>query len=310
MGRIIRSDRVVFQGGKGITQRVMTDHDDAATDVGFFEEDQIQISDTLSYVDVPWRHTQTHYAWDRRELLENEGESEIVDLLEARRTSGFLSLAKHMEVKFWNNSPSASDQRSIYPIGYWLPKPTSGQEGFVSNVPSGFTTIGNINPSTVPNWQHYAADYAVVSKTDLIRKVREGVELTMFESPVGLDDFRTGRGQTNRWYMNLDTRLAIDDIGESQNENLGRDVASMDGLTTLKGAPCIHVPYLNSDTENPIYGLNLDYFYPVFLKGNFMRETDPAMAPNMHNAFVVWVDLSWNIYCDDRRRQQVYAVIA
>jgi len=309
MSRIIRSDRVVFQGGKGIQQRVMTDHSDAATDVGFFEEDTVQIKDTLSFVDVPWRHTQTHYAWDRREMLENDGESEIVDLLRVRRTDGFLSLAAHMEDKFWDTSPDAADQKSIFPIGYWLPKPTTGQEGFVANLPTGFTDIGGLDPAVKTGWQHYAADYAAVSKTDLIAKVRKGVELTQFKSPVGVDDFRMGIGQTNRWYCNIDTRLAIDTIGESQNENLGRDVASMDGITTLKGAAVIHVPKLNTDAEEPLYGINLDFFYPVFLRGNFMRETDPAIVPSMHNAFVVWVDLSWNIYCDDRRRQQVYAKV-
>lgn len=306
MGRIIRSDRIVFQGGKGIQQRVMTEHSDVATDVGFFEEDQISIRDTLSFVDIPWRHTQTHYAWDRREMLENTSEEEIVDLLRVRRTDGFLSLAQHMETKFWDTSPDANDERSIFPIGYWIPKATTTQEGFVANVPSGFTTLGGINPSTVVNWRHYAADYAAVSKTDLIAKVRKGVELTHFESPVGLEDFRIGRGQRTRWYCNLDTRLAIDTIGESQNENLGRDVASMDGITTLKGNAVIYVPALDGDSDDPLYGVNLDFFYPVFLRGNFMRETDPVIVPNMHNAFVVWVDLSWNIYCDDRRRQQIY----
>lgn len=309
MSRIIRADRVTFQGGKGITQRVMTDHSDAATDVGMFEEDSVQIKDTLTNVDVPWRHTQTHYAWDRREMLENDGESEIVDLLRVRRTDGFLSLAQHMEDKFWDTAPDANDEKSIYPIGYWLPKPTSGQEDFVSNVPTGFTTIGNIDPSTKSTWRHYAFDYANVSKTDLIKKIRKATELTNFEAPVGLEDFRNGIGQSRRWYTNLDTRLAIDDIGESQNENLGRDVASMDGITTLRGNAVIHVPKLNADTENPIYGLNLDFFYPVFLRGNFMRETDPMIVPNMHNAFVVWIDLSWNIYCDDRRRQIVGAQV-
>ena len=101
----------------------------------------------------------------------------------------------------------------------------------------------------------------------------------------------------------------IEDLGEAQNENLGKDIASMDGVMVFKRNPVIYVPKLddNTDQTDPVYMLNMSTFYPVCLKGDYLRETEPEKAPNQHNVFVIHVDLTWNVLCDDRRRNALLA---
>jgi hypothetical protein len=66
--------------------------------------------------------------------------------------------------------------------------------------------------------------------------------------------------------------------------------------------PIIQVPKLDADTTNPIYFPDLATFYPVCLKGDYLRETGPIMSKDQHNAWKNFVDLTYNFICIDRRR--------
>ena len=45
----------------------------------------------------------------------------------------------------------------------------------------------------------------------------------------------------NHDYVNEDTMSSLEDLGEAQNENLGRDIASMDGQIIFRRVPIIWV---------------------------------------------------------------------
>lgn len=124
-------------------------------------------------------------------------------------------------------------------------------------------------------------------------------------SPIDVTDFRKGRGQNYRIYVNEATISSMEDIGEAQNENLGRDLASMDETMTFRKHPIIFTAKLDADSTNPVYMLDFSQIYPVVLAGDVFRETGPNQAPNQHNVRNVFIDLSWNLVCYDRRRQAV-----
>ena len=108
-------------------------------------------------------------------------------------------------------------------------------------------------------------------------------------------------------YVNETTISGIEDLGEAQNENLGRDIATMDNAMVFRNHPILWVPKLDADTTNPVYGLDHSTFYPVCLKGDYLRESDAEKSPNNHNTYVVYVDLTYNFICVDRRRNWVIA---
>ena len=98
----------------------------------------------------------------------------------------------------------------------------------------------------------------------------------------------------------------MEDIGEASNENLGRDLASMDGTMTFRNHPVIWVPELDGQTNAPVYMVDHSTFYPVVLKGDFLRESKSTQAPSQHNVYQYFVDLTYNYLCVDRRRNAVF----
>src|SRR3990172_8119856 len=93
MGRLLRDDKISFDDGKAIQRTIMVDHSGAAKQVGMYETDVVNVGDVLVIMDIPWRHTTTNYAYERREILMNRGGSRIVDLLKVRRADSMISLA-------------------------------------------------------------------------------------------------------------------------------------------------------------------------------------------------------------------------
>ena len=74
----------------------------------------------------------------------------------------------------------------------------------------------------------------------------------------------------------------IEDVGEAQNENLGRDIAPYgDNMAVLafRGHPLLYVPQLDADTTNPFYGIDHSTFMPVCPQGDYLRETGRNDAP-------------------------------
>jgi hypothetical protein len=175
--------------------------------------------------------------------------------------------------------------------------------GFNGGLPSGHSTIGGVSLTDSPTFKNYTAQYVQVSKQDLVKKLRTAHRKCNFVSPIDSRDYRNGVGKRFRLYMNDATISDIEDVGESQNENLGRDVASIDGVQMVfRGNPMRYIPKLDEDTTNPVYGIDHSVFMPVCLSGDYLRESEPIRAPNQHNWFNVFVDLTYNYLCLDRRR--------
>ncbi|MDO8302145.1 MAG: phage major capsid protein, partial [Sedimentisphaerales bacterium] len=266
----------------------------------------VNVGDVLEQIEIPWRHTTTNYAFDRRELAMNGGESKIVDLLKVRRTDGMLSLIELMEANFWGAPVNENDKITPWGVPLWVVK--SATEGFNGDKLSTWATYpGGLNHAKFKNW---TSQYAKVTKSDLILKMRRAHRQTGFESPINIPDYRSGRGDQYRIYVNEDTLETLESLGESQNENLGRDLAPMDGTITFRRNPLLWVPFLDDDDTDPVYMLNYGYFHPVFLKGEYLREGEPKPAPEQHTVSVVHIDLTSNTLCTDRRRQAVLSKAA
>lgn len=304
MSRLLKKDKLTFQNGNGIQRSIVIQDSGAAKNVGLHATDDVNIGDVMKTINIPWRHTTTNYGWERREILVNNGASRIVDIMKVRRADAMISLAALMETDFWSKPADSTDKLKVFGVPYWVVK--NATAGFNGGDPSGFTGgAGSLTVATAPRWNNYTAPYVAISKADLITAMRRAYRLIQFVAPIDIPDYRRGNGATYRMYCNIDTITGIETLGEQQNENLGRDIASMDGKLTFRGNPIIWIPQLDTDTTDPLYMLNFDKFGPVCLTGDYMRETDPKVVANQHNDFVVHIDLTWNLLCDDRRCQAV-----
>lgn len=301
-----KKDRVQFDDGIGIQRTLMNRINSAAArHVGYLENDRTNIVDVLDQLTVDWRHAQT--SWSiiyQTDILMNSGKSLVTNVIAPRRASSLLGLIEELENKAFATPPSTSDKTLPWGVKYWIV--TNATTGFNGGAPSGHTTVGGVSLTDTPTFKNYTAQYVTVSKSDLVSKMRVAHKKCMFKSPLRENDYRGGNTDRYRVYANIDTVTAFEDIGEGQNENLGRDIASMDGEVYFRRHPIRWLPVLDSDTTNPVYMLDHSTFYPVVLKGDYLRESEARQNPNNHNAYDVFVDLTYNYLCLDRRRNAVF----
>jgi len=303
-----KKDKVVFDSGVGIQRNLMSRLSGAASHVGLLDEDQVNIPDLLEQLQIPWRHAQTSWGFIYQESLMNRGRAMILNVIKPRRAAAMIDLVEELENKAWESPPSSSSKTLPYGIQYWVvPNATTGFNG---GYPSGHTAIAGLDLTDTPNFKNYTAIYTSLTKADAIKKLRTAHRKIMFKSPITLKDYRGSKGENYRLYVNETTISGFEDLGEAQNENLGHDLASMDGTMTFKNHPVIWVPKLDANTNDPIYMINHGTFYPVILRGDYLRESASNRAPNQHNVFQYFVDLSYNYLCVDRRRNAVLATAA
>lgn len=326
MSHWLKDDKIVFSDGIAIKKNLLTGVSGAASHTGITDTDDVDIPDLMDDMIVPWRHAITKWAYHyQTDILMNRGKSTINDTVKPRRFAAMLDLAKELEQKAWQ-VPSSTDKLNPYGLPYWVV--WNATTGFNGGYPTGpdavqHTSIAGVNLTEAPTFKNYTAQYASVSKQDLLKKMRTALRMTNFRSPVTKDDMSTKRGKDRRYYTDEVTCSAFEDIGESQNENLGRDLAPMtagsgnggvqevDGTLTFKKNPIIWVPQLDDTTvytaaTNPIYQIDHAVFHPFCLKGDYLRETGPKEVPNQHNMFRTFIDLTYNFLCKNRRRCAVF----
>jgi hypothetical protein len=304
MRNLLKKNRVVFQSGVGAQWDVMVNHNQSAANVGIGSSDSVNIVDTLIQAQVDWRGTTANYGIFGQEPAMNREPARIVDLIKARRIACMISLAELMEGNFWGPPPQSTDVLTPYGVNYWIVK--NATEGFNGATPTGYTTVGNINPTTYPRWQNWTYQYTAVSRDDLIRHWRKAATFTNFQPPVdGIPTFDTG--DIYGFYTNYGVIGPLEEALESQNDNLGEDVASQDGRTLFRRVPVTWVPKLEADTTNPVYGIDWGVFKTMVLSGWWLKETFIPHYPGQHRDSAVFVDCFYNWLCRDRRRNFVLA---
>lgn len=305
MGKWLKNDRVQIDSGVGIQRILMTDLPDSAEHVGLHHVDDVDIKDLLSEINIPWRHATQNWAYERRETLMNKGKALRTKVIEPRRIGAIINLAEKLEAAAFA-CPDVDDDLLPYGLPYYIV--ANATAGFNGGAPSGHTYVAGLNPAVKTTYKNYTGTYGAFTKADLIKKLRTAQRKISWKSPVTIQELRGAKGEQYRLYVDETTLSAFEDIGESQNENLGRDIASIDGVTlTFRRHPIIYVPYLddNAVVTNPIYLVDHSTFYPVVLAGDYMRESDPAIKGDQHNTIVTFIDLTYNFLCINRRRNAV-----
>lgn len=320
MPHILQKKKVVFGSGYGYQFNVRFFSNNAARHVKLNEEDNPTTADTQKTGDIPWRHAETHWAIEERIIAMNRSPARLVQLVKTSMVDAMVSLAELMETAFWND-PS-DDGLTPFGVPYWIVKNNSN--GFNGGNPTNFSAgAGNLSSSTFSRWKNWTDQYTDVTKIDLVRKWREAATKTEFRPPVQgpfnnlkyqkyTDSMNSGYNEQKSvdcgYYTTYPVLGKLEEILESQNENLGSDIAKYDGDTVFRRVPVTWVPYLdNNDTTNPIYGINWSVFKPAFLEGEYMKATKVKPHPLHHRTIVQYTDCTYNYFCHDRRRNFVLA---
>ena len=295
--QLLKKNRVVLESGIGVQWDVMVNHTGSAANVGLGASDTINIVDTMVQAQADWRNTTANYAIIGQEISMNEQPARIVNLVQERRIACMIAIAEIMESNFWGPPVASTDLVTPWGVNMWVVK--NGTEGFNGGAPSGYTTIG-LNPTTYPRWTNWTAPYTAVTKDDLIRKWRKAATFTDFKPPVdGIPTFNTG--DQYGYYTNYGVIGPLEEALESQNENLGSDIASQDGKPIFRRSPVNWVPKLEADTTNPVYGINWGVFKTYILSGWWLRETNVPVYPGQHTVSAHFMDSTYQWISKNRR---------
>ena len=310
--RLIKKNKMSFDAGPQVEFRIITDDNQSARFVGLGAVDIVDIPNVMTKGVVDWRHITWNWAIERRMIAMNRSPRKIVDITKIERITALGSAIKKFENAFWR-VPAVTDLVTAYGIPYYVVKSNTAaiaanNDGFNGLVPSGYTLVANLNPSTAANnrWRNYATQYTTVSKDDLIRKWRRMAMYTEFTPLV--DDMPVyNLGDDYGHYTNYSVYGTCVEILESQNENLGDDIAPMEGKLKFKRGNVVFVKELDLDTTNPVYSLNWGELFTMGLRGEWMNETTIPIVPGQHTVTATHTDCTFNLLCRNRRRQGVLA---
>jgi hypothetical protein len=302
--------------GVGLETTLMVEHGGRSRWISETTEDSVMIIDHLKKMKVNFCLLTDSLAYFRTEILANKGESRINDVLAPRRRAMYLRIAETMEENFFA-TPNADDELVPWGLKYWIVK--NATTGFNGGYAAGFTRKGNINITEVPQFKNWTDTYVAATKADLITKMRKAHRKTNWKSPRKDKNFE-GDSQLSRRIIlaNENTCEAMENIGEAQNENLGRDLAPYeagrgswgltktgDGELLFKRNPIVYAEPLDDDTTDPIYGLDMSTFHAMTRAGDNMRLGAFKVAPLQHRAYAAHLDHAHQTICTNPRNNWV-----
>lgn len=308
--RMMKKGKMEFQtgGGTEFEFNLITGTNGSARGVGLYYQAAVNPTNVLTRGKMPWRHATYNYAIERREIAMNASPRMVVDLVKTRRIAGLGDWVEHCEEKAWR-VPSASNEVDFHGIPYWIVKSNTAvttNNGFNGTVPSGYTVVANISPTTYERWRNYATQYSALTKDDVIEKLRRAMSWTSFKPLVeNIKDYNTG--DSYGLYTTYTVTSTLKNIMELQNDDLGPDIDAMEGDLVIRRTPFVWVRQLEEDTTNPIYGINWGVFKFKGLRGEWLHETQFDKTPNQPTVSVTHIDSTFNTICYDRRRNFVLA---
>ena len=310
LSKLMKANKIEFSSGPQVQWDLMVDYNHSTRAVGLYASDVTDVPDVMAQGMIPWRHVTGSWAIDRREIAMNRTPRRIIELVKTRRIASLIGMAEYMEDRIWR-VPAPTDTLNFFGIPYWItksatPATQANNNGFNGTAPAGYSSVGGVSPTTYPRWSNYTDIYTTVSKDDLVRKLRRAMTMTAFKPPAeGIPDFSTGNNYGV--YTNYAVLGTLEEMLEAQNDNLGNDVASMDGKVMFRRNPVEYIPKLDDDTTDPVYGVNWGDLKIMGLRGEWLNETVIAVQPGQHTVSATHVDTSLNLISRNRRKHFVLA---
>jgi len=282
-------------------------------------DDSLVQTPTVQTASLNLRHSQTGYTYTLGQIMANGGGSrnrddaqKLWDFLQKERHGAMVDWADLIETNFWGSPSSSSDTATPFGLlhgvvkgGYSGADITTGAGGFLGGAASGWSTVYGINPSTYTRHKNWTHQYVNVTRDDLIYKLKRGMYMTNFMPPVKVPQ---DPGLENvGFYSNFSVVTELENKLEDRNENLGTDLNSMGGKVRLKGAAFEKVPFLDSDSTNPVIQVDWGAVDIMVQRGFHFRESDPIIHGSKHLVMCVFFDLTWGVKVRNRRQFAYYS---
>jgi len=303
--QIVKNKKEKQNSGRGITLRYVMDHNGSAEHVGLFGTTEFNRDDALVEGTVPWTYTDGNMVFDEREPDMNAGAEQIVDVVKMERSRMITSVLELSEVDVLGKPDTSADNDTPFGVEYWIVK--NATLGFNGGDPAGFAA-GRAGISTDDYDRHanFTGAYTTVDDTvdtGLVAQMEQAADQTRWIAPA--PEPGMGRsGYSRGIFCNWSTKYALKNVAKSNNDSLGFDLSTQ--TPVFRGAAIQYVPYFDAKTDNPLYMIDFNHFYAVFLRNWFMKELKVTQLAHQPHCFGVVTSMVWNIVCDDLRRQAVF----
>lgn len=304
--KLLDSKKTRRIGGPYIEFPVITGRFGNARMVGVYEEDDVKIKNIHAKGKIPWRHMQGAWGYDVAEDDFQTDDETIVDMLETRDYTARAEMFELFESEVFSE-PSGPTSKSLYGLLLWIQADSSSSAtagSFNGLNPSGFTSgLADIDATLAKyaGWRNYAFNYVGITKNDFVLKAKRAVRRTHWKPIVPHPQL--GFGELNQEVMTTETVCeGLEDIAESRNDNLGRDVVAYMDQVLVAGRPVKNCWYLtNNYTDNPVLGVDWSAARFYVSSKNDMRRTGPIRNPRNHNGRNIFYDWKGNLVFMKRR---------
>jgi len=301
MKRLFKDKARKEKGGEQLSFNVQVASNESAQTTSLFAEIDLSQADLIKKGRVPWRHVTNYYLFDEREPELNTGAQDAIDIVKARRTDCIVDLAVKFEPWFWSkpSGTETADDAPIFGVQYWIPRVNTDTAGaFQGGDPAGFSGgCAGLPSATYPQYQNWSNGYSVIDEDDFLDRLDTAAYKTEFLNPVAIPGSVESK---YGYYTNNRVFKALQKVARGRNDNLGYDLATR---APLHGGTAIErVPYLDSDTVDPFYGIDWSVFNPFFLRGEWMKEITVMRPGKQHRVVATFMDSSLNITCRNRRK--------
>lgn len=303
----ISAKRMEEQSGTSILFHVQNIGSGGTRAVLPYQEDEVNITDSLLRGRAEWAEYATNWGISLEEATMCRGASQIVDMVQARRTDMMMQMADTIEADAWTLPPTSGTPR-ICGIPYTIVPITTGQTaGFNGGLPAGFTSVYGLSPTTYSRWKNYndrwaaAASFAGVVTASDVTKITRMLRKLNFRSPVFVQNANDTPFADMRMYCGNDLTDGLEERARKNNDNLGNDVARFAGDTVIKNLPVQCVPYLDNDATYPLVAVNHAYYKFIVHSGWYLREK-VQQSPKQHNVELTFVDFRGQFCCTNRQR--------
>ena len=302
------SDKIQLDGGTSITRNIQLDPQGNAQHVLPYQKVPVTARNQQTQIDAPWVKVLTRFPISREEITRNRGRSRYIDLLKSKRRAAFVDLANLLETRAWSAPESATDNLNPYGIKYWLNKVNASVDStgdFIGQTirfgnASTSTTKGGIDGSTESHWRNWAFTYDAIDE-DFLLRLTEGFLASDFQSPMIVDDMIKGPLSNFRIYFPRRALAQYIRLTAKSNDNIGADLGRFNGVVSFNKVPIFHAPQIDSDTDEPIYGVNHQHFFPVVMEGDWLRESEPKEDVEQPDVFTTNVSGQYQFFADNVR---------
>lgn len=309
--RIFSQKKMKNDDGDGVSIKwqLMTDTNGSARFVGLGFTAVLAIPSTFIQGETPWRGWTYNWSADIAEPAMQGSATKIFDILKGRKFAAVGDIIKLTERALWRAASLTSDD--VYGIPNYIVKSNTAatlanNDGFNGLVPSGHTTVAGISPTTYPRWRNYATQYTNVTPTDFVRKATRMANKIRFMPLVNdMPIYDTGMDYAS--YTNYGLYSAVTELAQSQNDNLGFDIAAADGKAMFRRGKFSWLQELEQDTTNPFYMIDWGVMYAARMRSLWEKDIPVDVNPQQPTMMSVHTVTRCNLICLDRRKHGVLA---